>query len=335
MSKKRWLALGAAIILFLMSTVAGVFTSQTTDQIRGLDNNLFTSEETNFSEKIIKNGTNLGKIVVLDVNGAIVDSGDVESMFTSPQYNHRQFLKMIEKAGEDDSVKGVILRVNSPGGGVAESAEIHHKLTTFKEEHNKPLYVSMGSIAASGGYYIATPADKIFASAETLTGSLGVIMQGMNYSELAEKLGVEIQTVKSGQYKDLLSPYREMSEQEREILQSMVNNSYQGFVNVIAEGRDLTKQEVREIADGRIYDGRQALELNLIDQYGYFDDVVDAMKNDEELGDVKVVQYTDDFSFGSLFSVSANKIIRQNTDLELLQLFTQPNAPRLMYLYTK
>ncbi len=176
-------------------------------------------------------------------------------------------MKTLNQVKDDDSVKAIVLRVNTPGGGTNESAEIHHKIVEIKEETQKPVYVSMGSMAASGGYYISAPADKIFASPETLTGSLGVIMQGMNYSELADKIGIDFVTIKSGPYKDIMSESREMTSEERDILQDMIDNSYNEFVRVIAEGRGMPESKVRELADGRIYDGRQAKEVNLIDDF--------------------------------------------------------------------
>ncbi len=132
--------------------------------------------------------------------------------------------------------------MNSPGGGVVESAEIHDKILDIKKV-KKPVYVSMGSMAASGGYYISAPADKIYASPETMTGSLGVIMHGYNYEKLAKKYGVEFETIKSGPHKDIMSPTREMTGEEREILQNMINNSYDQFVKVIADGRGMTERK--------------------------------------------------------------------------------------------
>ncbi|WLR50223.1 signal peptide peptidase SppA [Bacillus tianshenii] len=335
MSKKRWLALLAAVLLFIGSWVVDFATANKADQFKALEGNFLNAQGEEFTEKVVEPGTKQGKIVVLNVNGTIQDTGNVQGMFSAPGYNHRKFLRMIEHAGEDKSVKGVILRVNSPGGGVVESAEIHDKLTKFKKQYDKPLYVSMGSMAASGGYYISTPADKIYASPETLTGSLGVIMQGMNYAELADELGIEFETIKSGKYKDIFSPYRDMSEEERKILQSMVDNSYEGFVDVIAKGRSMSEEEVRKIADGRIYDGRQAKKLGLIDSFGYFDDTISALRKDEKLGNVKVVQYEENFGLPSFLAASAESMMSSKSEIELLRMFSQPNAPRLMYLYTK
>jgi protease IV len=334
MNAKRWAALGIASCLFVFSIIINFATSLAFEDFNTFSSELFAPKE-DFVETVVMDGKGPKKILVLEVNGVIQDTGeDVASFFQSGGYQHRRFLKMIEHATEDPDVKGIILRVNSPGGGVVESAEIHHKLMKFKEKTKKPVYVSMGTMAASGGYYISTAADKIFAVPDTLTGSLGVIIQGVNYSGLAEKYGVKLETIKSGPYKDILNPAREMTKEERGILQNMVNNAYQGFVDVIAKGRHMSEGEVRKIADGRIYDGRQAKDLKLVDELGYFEDAVKALKKDYNLGDLQVVQYEENLGFGSLFAMSANKIFHNDVEMSgLMRLLTQPNSPRLMYLY--
>ncbi len=270
------------------------------------------------------------------LTGVIQDTGDAGSFFESPAYNHRAFMEKLELMKENDAIKGIVIRVNSPGGGVVESAEIHKKLTEIQKETKKKIYVSMGATAASGGYYISAPADKIFSSPETMTGSLGVILQGINYEGLADKYGVDFVTIKSGPYKDIMSPTREMTEEERNILQTMINNSYEGFVKVISDGRGIPVDQVKKIADGRIYDGRQAKELNLIDGFGYLDDVIDSMKKDLRIRDAQVVRYTESFGFNSLFSMGARKLVGEDLEMAgLMKLFSQPNSPRLMYLYAE
>ncbi|WP_338788934.1 signal peptide peptidase SppA [Metabacillus sp. FJAT-53654] len=334
MNGKRWGAIAIAGVLFVFSIIISstmMFINQS-----DLFKDAFASSS-GFSEEIIEEGNSLDKILVLNVNGVIQDTGeDVTSFFSTAGYQHQTFLDMVEAAGEDDSVKGVILRVNSPGGGVVESAEIHKKLIELTKKSKKPLYVSMGTTAASGGYYISTAADKIFAAPDTLTGSLGVIMQSINYGELAEKYGVKFETIKSGPYKDIFSPTRDMTEEERKILQSMVDNAYKGFVNVITEGRPLSEEEVRKVADGRIYDGRQAKENNLIDELGYFDDTVAAMKKDLDLEEAQVVEYGDSLGLDSLLSMSVGKVFKEDAELSsLYQLLSSSNSPRLMYLYSE
>jgi protease-4 len=335
MNSKRWIALGIAAGLFIVSAIINVATSVAFGDMSSLSDDFFAMDQ-EFVETVIEEGNELDKVAVLDVNGAIMDTGDVASIFETAGYNHRAFLKMLDQAGEDDSVKGILIRVNSPGGGVVESAEIHDRITEIQKATKKPVYISMGSMAASGGYYISAPADKIYASPETLTGSLGVIFQSLNYSGLAEKYGVSLETVKSGPYKDIMNPAREMTDQERQILQSMINNSYDGFVKVISKGRDIPESRVREIADGRIYDGRQALELNLIDAHGYWDDAIKAMKKEHKLGDVSVVQYESAAGFSSFFSMGAKRLFSDDIELiGLTKLLSQPNAPRPMYMYQK
>lgn len=336
MSGKRWVALGIAAILFVFSIGANVLsTFAFTDFEKSFDD-LFAAKDEMFVEKVIEEGNPLNRIAVLDVNGVIQDTGEAASLFTASGYNHRAFLENLDHAKEDDSVKAIILRVNTPGGGVVESAEIHDKIVEIQSEENKPVYISMGSMAASGGYYISAPAHKIFASPETLTGSLGVIMQGINYEGLADKYGVDFVTIKSGPYKDIMSPTREMTEEERKILQTLIDNSYEGFVKVISEGRGLSVNEVKKIADGRVYDGRQAKELNLIDGFGYFKDVVEEVKKEQEISDAKVIGYTENFGFRSLMSFGAQKLIGEDIELTgLMKILSQSNSPRLMYLYAE
>lgn len=336
MNGKRWAALGIAAGLFIASTVINFLSGFVFSDAENAFTDMFAVSEELFAEEIIEEGDMLSKIAVLTIDGVIQDTGDASSFFESPLYNHKAFMEKLEYVKEDKDVKAVILRVNSPGGGVVESAEIHDKIKEIQKETKKPIYISMGSMAASGGYYVSAPADKIFASPETLTGSLGVIMQGMNYAGLAEKYGVDFVTIKSGPYKDIMSPTREMTEEEREILQSMINNSYEGFVKVISEGRGLSVNEVKKIADGRIYDGRQAKELNLIDGFGYLDDVIESVRKDEKLQDAMVVKYSENMGFGSLFNIGAQKMMGKDLELTgLMKLVSQPNSPRLMYLYAE
>lgn len=336
MNGKRWAALGIAAGLFLVSILINFLSAFAIKDAESTFSDMFEVSDEMFVEEVIEEGSGMDKIAVLDVDGVIQDTGDVGSFFESPAYNHKTFMERLEYVKDDDSVKGIIIRVNSPGGGVVESAEIHAKLKEIQKETKKPIYISMGSMAASGGYYISAPADKIFASPETLTGSLGVIMQGMNYAGLAEKYGVDFVTIKSGPYKDIMSPTREMTEEERKILQSMIDNSYEGFVKVISEGRDLSVEQVKKIADGRIYDGRQAKELDLIDDFGYLEDVIGKMKKDHKLKNAQVVKYTENMGFGSLFSMGAQKMMGEDLEMAgLMKLLSHPNSPRLMYLYAE
>lgn len=336
MNGKRWAALGIAAVVFIFSIITNVVTSFAFKDVETSFTDLFASSSNVFTEEVIETGSEMKKIAVLDLNGVIQDTGGATSIFQAEGYNHQAFMQMLNQVKEDSTVKAVVIKVNTPGGGVVESAQIHDKIKEIQSEAKKPVYISMGSMAASGGYYISAPADKIYASPETLTGSLGVIMQSINYAGLAEKYGVDFVTIKSGQYKDIMSPTREMTEDERIILQSMIDNSYEGFVKIISEGRNIPVAKVKEIADGRVYDGRQAKELNLIDGFGFTEDVIKELKKDHKLEGAKVVKYTESFGFGSMFKMGAEKFIGPDVEMaSLMKLFSQPNSPRLMYLYAE
>jgi protease IV len=203
------------------------------------------------------------KIGVVPIEGAITKSETVVSQLV-------EFKK-------DRSVKAIILRVNSPGGGVAPSQEIYREIRKTRE--NKKVIASMGSVAASGGYYVASAADKIVASPGTMTGSIGVLMEFVRYQELMEKIGVDIEVLKSGEFKDIGSPHRKLTEQDKEMLQTLVFDIQSQFVEAVAQGRNLSMEKVREIADGRIISGSQGLELGLVDQLGNFQDAVDLAKS--------------------------------------------------------
>lgn len=337
MNGKRWAALGIAAALFIFSIITNIFTSIFSKDFQTTMDEWMNPTNDYFTEEVIQEGNIGKKIAVLDVNGTIQDTGEATSFLASEGYNHQRFMETLDHVKDDDTVRGIIIRVNSPGGGVVESAQIHDKIIEIQKETKKPVYISMGSVAASGGYYISTPADKIFASPATTTGSLGVIMQNINYSGLAEKYGVKFETIKSGQFKDIGNPTREMTEEERNILQEMVNNSYGEFVKVISEGRGIPEDQVRKIADGRIYDGSQAKQLKLIDEFGYIEDVIDTMKKDNKLQDAQVIQYSEGLGLGSLFSMGTQKLMgNENVELEgLLKLLSKNDSPRLMYLYTE
>jgi len=183
-------------------------------------------------------------------------------------------VKLLKKYEKDDDVKAIVLRVDSPGGAVAPSQEIHDAIKRIKAR--KKVVVSMAGLAASGGYYISAPADRIFAEPGTLTGSIGVIFMHFNVRGLLEWAKVEETTLKSGKYKDTLSPFRPIHETDREEIQSISDDVYAQFVQAVAQGRGLPEARVREIAEGRIYTGKRAKELKLVDELGGLDDAIAA-----------------------------------------------------------
>src|SRR5699024_1766500 len=329
MNAIRWFALLGAAVLFLVSIVIQVGSTMATSDFE----KLFAFGE--FEETVIEEGSSLNKIAVIPLDGIIMDT--VGSPLVADKYDHQQFLTMLDEAAEDEFVEGIILRVNTPGGGVVESAEIYDKVVTIQEEYEKPVYVSMGNMAASGGYYVAAPAEKIVAHDATVTGSIGVIMENMNYKELADKLGIDYNTIKSGAFKDMGSGVRDMTKEEREMLQTMIDEFYDGFVEAIVNGRGMSEDRIRELGDGRIYTGKQAKDVELIDELGTLDDTITLMKEDYDLGDVTVVEYGNPFNYFNRFMGGAlQNIAGKETDLfGVSALLREMNAPRAMYLYSK
>lgn len=192
------------------------------------------------------------QIGVVTIEGVITDSQEI--------------IEQLEDFGRDDSIVAVVLRIDSPGGGVAASQEIYDAVVELKKR--KKVVVSMGSVAASGGLLIACGADKIVANSGTITGSISAIMQFANAQELLKKIGLKASAVKSGKYKDIGSPLREMTPEERKIIQDLVDDIYNQFVNVIVRDRKLPREKVISIADGRVFSGSQAREYGLVDYLG-------------------------------------------------------------------
>jgi protease-4 len=215
------------------------------------------------------------KIAVIPLSGTITTEGS--SLFSGSTITPELVRNYLTRVEKDKAVKAIVFRIESPGGEIAPSQEILWEIERVKE--TKHIVVSMGGTAASGGYYISTKADKIVALPTTMTGSIGVISQVINVEELFEKLGIQIETFKGGKYKDMYSGYREMTPEEKEIMQGMVDEYYELFVDVVAEGRELSKDEVRDLATGQIYTGTVAKELGLVDALGGLDTAIDlAMK---------------------------------------------------------
>ncbi len=207
------------------------------------------------------------QIGLIEVNGMILDPLPV--------------VEQIQTMEQLDHVLGVILRIESPGGSVAASQEIHEALNQLRR--NKPVYASLGSVAASGGYYIACGTDRIIASAGTLTGSIGVLLEWANLEELGKNAGVKMYRIKSGKYKNVPSLFEEIQENERDLLTGVVDDTHEQFVQAVLEGRPgLEESRVRELADGRVFSGKQAFEAGLVDELGGYASVVSRLS--EKLG---------------------------------------------------
>ncbi len=186
--------------------------------------------------------------------------------------NSREIVRTLDRLAKNDGVRAVVLRVDSPGGAVAPSQEIYDAVLRVREK--KPVVASLGGVAASGGYYVASGCDVIVANPGTLTGSIGVILQTGNVSELLKKVGIQGVIVKAGKFKDIGSPLREMSEEEKRLLDDLLQNVHTQFIAAVSRGRKLPVEQVRQLADGRIYSGEQAHDLKLVDQLGGLRDAV-------------------------------------------------------------
>ena len=201
------------------------------------------------------------KIAVVEIKGVITQSSGI--------------IEEIHQYVEDEGVKAIILRIDSPGGGVGPSQEIHREI--LKVRSKKKVVTSMGSVAASGGYYVACASDLIIANPGTITGSIGVLMEFTNIEELFKKIGIKGVVLKSGEHKDIGSPFREMTPEEKKIIQEVIDNVHQQFIQAVAQGRRLERAKVAEIADGRILTGEQAKQLGLVDQIGNLQDAIDSV----------------------------------------------------------
>jgi protease-4 len=266
-------------------------------------------------EGVVEDNASHNKIAVIPVEGVITGESLGRDGYTMVDYIEDQ-LKM---AGDDDRVKAVVLKVNSPGGEVLASDDIYSAIVKFQSETDKPVITSMGSLAASGGYYVSAPSRWIVANELTITGSIGVIMHSLNYRGLMDKVGLRPEVYKSGKFKDMLSGSKketEVTEEEKQMVQKLVNETFEKFKSIVAEGRQssndanksskdakgktLTKNW-EEYADGRVLSGKEALKLGFVDELGNFDTAVTRAKKLAGIADANLVQYQQPFSLGSLF----------------------------------
>ncbi len=235
-------------------------------------------------------GAGKNKVLLMDLSG-VISSQEKDGFFSRPSLL-AEFKEQLSLAAKDSAVKAVVVRVNSPGGTVTASDILYHELKSFKDKKQIPVVASIMDVGASGGYYVASAADAILAHPSTVTGSIGVIMLTVNARGLLEKVGVEASAVTSGPRKDMGSPFRVMTPEERGIFQSVIDDFYKRFLVVVKEGRPkLSTEQIRKLADGRIYSGDQAKEAGLVDDLGYLDDAIEIAKKRSGIEEAKVVTY--------------------------------------------
>ncbi len=273
-----------------------------------------------FNEEVLKSGPFDSKIAVINLSGLIED--------TAAQDIYTEF----KRARNDDYVRGVILRVNSPGGLVSASDEIYNEISKFRKETGKPVVAFMQGTAASGGYYSSVACDTIIAEPTVITGSIGVIMEFFVLQELLEgKLGIQPIVVKSGQRKDWPSMFSKPDEEQIQYLQDkLIRPTFDRFVDIVAGSRKaLTRAEVNSLADGSIYSANEALKAKLIDGVGYIDDAIKETMKLAKIQKAKVVQYQKPFTLASLIGLKNDVVPKLDTDM-----LHKLNTPRLMYLWS-
>lgn len=254
-------------------------------------------------------GTGLGdKVALVHVEGVITSGRGSGGLLGDGSAGSEYIVGLLERARKDDSVKSLVVRINSPGGSAAGSQEIYREISKVRRS-GKKVTVSMGDVAASGGYYIASAADRIYAGPATLTGSIGVIMGTADVHELLGKLGIDLGSIKSGKYKDMGTFTRPMTPDEQRIAKDLIGDVFDQFVTDVGKGRKLDKNEVRKLADGRVYTGRQALKLRLVDRLGGLQDALRAAADDAGIkGEFGVVEYDRGGLFDLLFGRSASSL---------------------------
>ena len=285
-------------------------------------------------EKVIM-GKGSDKVLLMDIQG-LISNKEERSLtgFPVKMGMVERVREILMKAEEDDDIKALLVRINSPGGTVTSSDIIYHEIKAFKEKKKIKVYVSILDLAASGGYYIAMAADSIMSHPTSLTGSIGVIALKVNVEGLMEKIGVDWEIIKSAEKKDFLSPLRPLTAEEKNLFQFTIDSFHNRFVEVIAQNRpDLDLAQVKPLADGRVYNAKQALDAKLIDHIGYLDDTLDLIKKELGLSDVKVVTYhrPGDYKSSLYSSLPASPTINLlNIDLGLN---LDKISPHFMYLW--
>ncbi|MBN2456299.1 MAG: signal peptide peptidase SppA [Sedimentisphaerales bacterium] len=296
----------ANIILFL--ALIGMFAVFATGQ-RGI-----------FTEEVIQTGPKTAKIAVIALEG-LIDAEKAEEVYT-----------LLKTARQDKRVKGLIIKINSPGGMISASDEIFNEILKYRSEIEKPVVAFMQGMATSGGYYVSAACNEIVAEPTTITGSIGVIMGHFVFQELLEeKLGIVPVIFKSGQKKDWPSPFQQPTEEQKQYIRDkLITPAYERFVQIVADGREqLSADQVRELADGSIYGAEEALDEKLIDKIGYLDDAIETAMSLAQLETAQVIEYRKPFSLSNFLRSSAKSFLKidRSTLYEL-------STPQLMYLWS-
>lgn len=335
---KRLVAIGASIVILALGAVS---TSKELLKDEANTTESITEKLLNhkgFEEKVLQGNDATNRIAVIRVEGVIQENGSSSLLSAKEGYQHQQVIEQFKAAAEDSTVKGILLAVDSPGGGVYESAELRAQIQKVRTETKKPIYTSFGSVSASGGYYISAETDRIYAAEETTTGSIGVIMGNYDFSQLMENIGVKETVIKSGEMKDIMSSSREMTKEEKEVLQTYLNNAFERFLEIVMNGRGMSKEDALKVADGRIFDGRQAVENGLVDEIGYEADAIAGLTKKLEAENPVVFEYVakDSNPFAGYLPFGFNSEVNQDISSQAGQVWSfieEQQSPTAQYIY--
>lgn len=318
MKSKQVIGIVVAGLVFVFVSVSSVVSNYVSKEIMG-ETGSSLDMMASMMETSVANEFPLNPFVgVVTVDGTIMGNSTETSLFGTVGYDHNKTIEYVDALIDDANNEGILLYVNTPGGAVYETDELYLKLMEYKEKTERPIWTYMGNQACSGGYYIAMASDQILANRNCWTGSIGVIISMYNYAELFEKVGIKEIDITSGANKAMGSGGLEMTKEQEEILQSLVDESYDQFVDIVAKGRNMTAADVKPIADGRIYTAKQALDLNLIDGIESYEDA-QAKFLDQFTYDVELYEPSE--KAGDVFSYLFSKIegIQPKSDAQMLQ----------------
>lgn len=285
-------------------------------------------------QEVQLSGSGSDKVLLLDLSG-VITSQDKDGWIPQPNLL-ATFKEELTKASKDEKVKAIVVRINSPGGTVNASDILYHELKTFKSNKKIPVIASMMDVAASGGYYLAMASDAILVHPSTVTGSIGVIMLTVNAKGLLEKVGVEANAITSGPRKDMGSPFRTMTPEEKAIFQGVIDSFYHRFLDVVQEGRPhLSSDQIKTLADGRIYSGDQAKAAGLVDDIGYLDEAIELAKKNAGLTEARIVTYRrhgeyQNNIYSRLFGTGTG--LSSLASMDLLSI-VRGGSPQFMYLW--
>lgn len=300
MKNKQIIGLVVAVVLFIITGVASVFSNMIAQETLqgGME-----SMETMLAGGLEFDAPEDDYIAIVEVSGAIQEQLETDIFAAEAGYQHTTTLEYIDELMYDDNNQGILLYVDSPGGTVYESEELYLKLTEYKTMTSKPIWVYMAHYAASGGYMISMAGDKIYANPNTTTGSIGVIMSGYDMTGLYEKLGIKYISITSGENKDS----SQMTPEQIAIYQEQVDEYYERFVDIVEKGRKMSEEQVKELADGRVYTAKQAMNKGLIDEISLFDEMQKAMS--EELDVYEFYQPTSETDFFSMLFANLSALV--------------------------